>query len=366
VRAEEVLREQETRFRFIIDHANDAIFYLDLDGVIEWGNRQATVITGRPVDELIGRPITSVLMPEGKALAEARLAAVRRGEPVPPLVEFEFLRPDGTTVWVEANITSVREHERIVGRLLVARDITERKRAERARRDLYERLQESHKGLRTLSQRLLEVQEEERRRIAQELHDETGQVLTSILVGLRRLEMTRTGAAMRAQTAQLKKIASKALKEVQRMVRGLRPAMLDDMGLDAALRCLTKDWAQAHGFSVDLHINGLQKRRLSPQLESALYRIAQEALTNVARHAAAKHVGVLLQCTPSAAKLIVEDDGCGFDVKRVYDGGVKVEGLGLLGMHERIVHLNGSISIESTPERGTTIYAQVPLEAAPK
>lgn len=134
--AEAALRESETRFRLVMEYANDAIVYLDLNGMIQWASLQTTVLTGRPMAELVGSPVMSVLTPGAAVVAEARLAAVRRGEAVPSLVEFEILRPDGQLVVVEANITSVQEAKGVVGRLLVLRDITARKRAENAIRAL--------------------------------------------------------------------------------------------------------------------------------------------------------------------------------------------------------------------------------------
>jgi len=483
VRAEEVLREQETRFRFIIDHASDAIFYLTLDGTIQWVSRQATVITGRTMAELIGHPIMSLFTPAGAELAERRLAAIRRGESVPPLVEFEVVRPDGSVVWVEANFTSVLEDGKVVGRLLVARDITERKWAEEAlrmqarvlesmlegvslsdengvilytnlaedamfgyepgeligkhvmvlnayppeenarivegvigqlkarggwegefsnrrkdgtpfttfaritalelqgkkcwvcvqeditkrrqaeaeRRDLYERLQESHKSLRTLSQRLLEAQELERRRIARELHDETGQTLTSLLIGMRALAEMPMRKAVRKRVSELRKTAARAINEIKRLALGLHPSVLDDLGLETALTRLTEEFVHAHGLMVDLHMNGLDGHRLPLAVETTLYRIVQEALTNVAKHAGGARVSVLLQCSPSAAKVIIEDDGRGFDVQTVLKSAGRLNRMGLHGMRERAALLNGSIEIESTPGGGTTIYAQVPI-----
>ena len=138
LKVEGVLRESEERFRLIMEHANDAIFFLGLNGVVQWASRGATVLTGRTLNELLDRPFTAILAPASAAVAEARLATIRRGESVPPLVEFEMLRPDGNVVWVEANFTSVLEDGKVVGRLLVARDITERKRAERALRESQE------------------------------------------------------------------------------------------------------------------------------------------------------------------------------------------------------------------------------------
>ncbi len=360
-RAEESLRQSEQRFRLTIDHANDAILYLDLNGLIQWASRQTTVLTGRPMSELIGRPIRSILTADAGALAEARLAAVRRGEPVSPLVEFEILRAEGEKRWVEANITSVLDHGAVVGRLFVARDITDRMRADRERRMLHRKLEDSHEGLQTLSRRLLEAQEVERRRIARELHDETGQTLTSLMIGLRTLEEIPTLAEAHTRASDLRILAAHAIDEIKRLARGLHPSVLDDLGLEAALKRSAEELTLSHAIPVDVHINGLDGRRLPHSVEIVLYRIAQEALTNAATHASPRHICILLQCSPSIAKLIVEDDGRGFDVQRALQLASPGNRLGLIGMCERAALLSGSVDFESSPGKGATVYAQVPI-----
>lgn len=241
----------------------------------------------------------------------------------------------------------------------------ERKRAEEERARLLKEVQDSHERLQHLSRRMLEVQEEERRRLARELHDQAGQSLTSLLIGLRILEEMPTLAQAQAQAGDLRKITAQALDEVKRLAMGLRPALLDDLGLEAALKRLAKESAQTYRVSMDLHIKGLTNRRLPPPVEMGLYRIAQEALTNAGRHAAAKNVSILLTCSESSVKLIIEDDGRGFDVEKALRLPGSSNHLGLLGMHERVSLLNGTISVESTPGSGTTIYVQLSLEARP-
>jgi len=240
-------------------------------------------------------------------------------------------------------------------------DITERKRMEEERGDLYTRLQESHKSLRTLSQRLLEAQELERRRIARELHDETGQTLTSLLIGMRTLEEMPMRAAVRKRVSELRKTTARAINEIKRLALGLHHSVLDDLGLETALTRLTEEFAKAHGLMVDLHMNGLDGKRLPLAVETILYRISQEALTNVAKHAGDARVSILLQCSPSAARVIIEDDGRGFDVQPVLKSAGRSNHMGLHGMRERAASLNGSIEIESTPGGGTTIYVHVPI-----
>ncbi|MBI3663246.1 MAG: PAS domain S-box protein [Acidobacteria bacterium] len=137
-RAEKALRESEERFRLIVHHVNDALFFLDMAGVVLWTNHQAEVVTGRPMNDLVGRPLMAVLSSQSKALAETRLAAVRRGEPVPTFVELEVIRPDGGSVWLEVSATTVKIGEDVVGRLLVARDLTDR-------RDMEQQLRQADK-----------------------------------------------------------------------------------------------------------------------------------------------------------------------------------------------------------------------------
>jgi PAS domain S-box-containing protein len=134
-RSEETLRESEERFRLIMEYANDAIFFLDLNGVVQWTSNQASLLTGRPMSELVGRPIVALLTPASAKVAEARLAAARRGEAVQPIVEMEVIHPTGDSVWLELNAISVTDPQKPSGRLIVARDITERKRVEEALRE---------------------------------------------------------------------------------------------------------------------------------------------------------------------------------------------------------------------------------------
>ncbi len=243
--------------------------------------------------------------------------------------------------------------------------IQERKQAEEDRARLLKEVQDSHARLQYLSRRMLEVQEEERRRIARELHDETGQSLTSLLLGLRMLGEMSTSEAAQARVEDLRKIAARALDEVKRLAMGLRPALLDDLGLEAALKRLAEDSGKTHGIFVDLHMNGLNKRRMAFPVETTIYRIVQEALTNAGRHAAARNVSILLTGSESSVKLIIEDDGRGFDVENTLRLSDSAKHLGLLGMHERVALLHGTFSVESTPGSGTTIYVQLPLEAQP-
>jgi PAS domain S-box-containing protein len=225
---------------------------------------------------------------------------------------------------------------------------TERKRTEESRTRLIERV--------------MSAQEEERRRIARELHDETGQSLTSLLVGLRLIGDTRTLKKAKGQVNRLRHITVQILDNLRRLARGLHPSILDDLGLVVALTRYATDYAQSYGITVNVHTEGLDSSRLPSPVETALYRIMQEALTNIARHAAAKTVGIALTRQPSGVYMIVEDDGCGFDVETTLRTSSISGHLGLYGMCERAMLLGGSVTIEAKRGKGTTISVQLPFE----
>lgn len=212
-----------------------------------------------------------------------------------------------------------------------------------------------------LLEQVMTAQEEERRRIARELHDETGQSLTTLTVGLATIADAPDIAVARERATQLRGLAARTLEEVHNLSRGLRPSVLDDLGLLPALERHLKEYGASRGIVVDLHTAGFDHQRLPGPLEIAVYRIVQEALTNVARHAAAGAVSVILEHRGRSVHIIVEDDGRGFDVEEVLRSGDADRTLGLHGMRERAALVGGSLTVESAPGRGTTIFAEIPL-----
>ena len=204
--------------------------------------------------------------------------------------------------------------------------------------------------------RVVEAQELERRRLARELHDETGQALTSILLGLKGLEETSKDPASRAATQELRELVVSTLQDVRRLAVELRPSALDDFGLVAALERLAASFAEQTGISVDFQ-TALADERLPGEVETALYRIVQESLTNVVKHARARRVSILLARKNGAVKAVIEDDGQGFD-----PAGQSGDGYGLVGMRERLALLGGRLEVESGRDAGTTIAAEVPVK----
>ncbi len=203
--------------------------------------------------------------------------------------------------------------------------------------------------------RVVEAQELERRRLARELHDETGQALTSILLGLKALEERMADRASRSAAEELRDLVVSTLQDVRRLAVELRPSALDDFGLVAALERLTASFTEQTGISVDFQ-TALADERLPGEVETALYRIVQESLTNVVKHARARRVSILLARKGGIVKAVVEDDGQGFD-EATQTG----DGYGLVGMRERLALLGGRLEVESGRDAGTTIAAEVPV-----
>lgn len=209
----------------------------------------------------------------------------------------------------------------------------------------------------------IKAQEEERKRIARELHDETSQSLTSLVIGIRMVEAMVSDSApeVRERLEDIKDIAHKTLSEVHTMAVKLRPSVLDDLGLSAGLRSYIKEFSENTGIKVDMRMLDMSER-LSPELETVLYRVVQEALTNVARHSGAAECKVTLERLDSKIYGSIADNGCGFDPHSVMMSD-KGQGLGLHGMKERVELVEGSLIFESRPDEGATISVEVPVES---
>jgi signal transduction histidine kinase len=232
--------------------------------------------------------------------------------------------------------TDVRLAETFASRAAVAVDLSER-------------------VARNALRRVVAAQELERQRLARELHDETGQALTSVLLGLRAVEDKLESPDARAAVAEVRELVVATLQDVRRLAVELRPKALDDFGLVPALERLTQTFAEQSGIAVDFEA-ALGADRLPDEIETALYRIVQESLTNVVKHARARHVSVLLTRKNGSAAAVIEDDGRGFDPRTVRDGG-----FGLEGMRERVMLLDGRLEVETSPGAGTTLVVEMPL-----
>ncbi len=224
-------------------------------------------------------------------------------------------------------------------------------------RTLEEKVRQRTEALRALSHQLVDVQEAERRYISRELHDEAGQSITSLLLRLGQLEKESDPSLRTDCVEELKEMATAILDNLHRLAMDLRPASLDHLGLVPALRQYVQLVGERQGMVTQFEAIGFDNGRLPPEAETALYRIVQEALTNVVKHARASQADVLLQWQGERVVVVVEDDGVGFDPGSSLSGR-----LGLLGMQERAEMLGGSLAIESRPGAGTTIAVNIPTK----
>jgi len=225
-------------------------------------------------------------------------------------------------------------------------------------------LHEHRQQLQKMSEQVLAAQEDERKRIARELHDETAQALTTLLIRLKILEKARSDTEVRGQIDELRVLTAETLEAVRKLAVELRPATLDDLGLLAALEAYTESYRSRMPVRVTFQANGFEDRdrRLPPQIELVLYRVVQEALTNVAKHANAHAIRVELSRRPHEVLASVSDDGDGFSVEEMMRS--RERGLGLFGMQERLALVRGQLIIDSAPGRGTRVNARVPLLVA--
>jgi PAS domain S-box-containing protein len=341
------LKGGEPAYRLLVEAMSEGAATLSRDGALLYCNRRFAELIGMPPGRIIGSAIQSLVADTERDRCEAFLAeaqkAVARGE-------FNLRCPDGSLVPVYLSLDRFRGYKgQILG--LVITDLSEQ------RRKQAEEINQAKAMHRLLLEHTLAAQEEERRRLARELHDEAGQLLTAILVGLRSLEDTRKLADVKTQGHRLREITAQAIDEVGRVARGLHPTVLDDHGLGVALNRYVTEYTKTHNIAVNLALKELDCCKLPTAVQIALYRIIQEALTNVARHSGAKAVSIRFARLAAALEVAIIDDGCGFDANEV---AMTSQRLGIQSMRERAAILGGTVSFASR-RKGTKILVQLPL-----
>jgi PAS domain S-box-containing protein len=354
--AEDALRESEERYRQLVELCPDGLL-IHIDGTLLFVNQALAEILGaKHPDELIGTPVLGIVHPDSRDAVLKRVSELEAGVPALPWMEQKLIRKDGSAVPVEAAARPFSLKGRNAIQVLV-RDITLRKRSERERDQLFQQVETARARLEVLSRRLVDVQEAERRRIARELHDEVGQELTAL-----KLNLDRSAVAASTDASQFFREAQSRVDHLVNLVRqmslDLRPIMLDDLGLLPALHWHFDRYFAMSGVRVNFKHNGLTDRRFPSQVETAAYRVIQEALTNVVRHSQAQEITVRIWTTDNALSVQVEDLGIGFDPEAALAARASS---GLSGMRERAALLGGQLSIESAPGSGTLLTAEFPI-----
>lgn len=342
VAATRSFREQLERVASIIECSTDAIVAITEHGVVSTWNGAAEALFGYGAAEMVGVHI-SRLQSAGDPEELDWIDSLLGGETIRGLETVRWHK-SGCPIDVSITMSPIRDAKgEVRGGVGFVRDIRERKRTE----ELRSRLAEAR----------LRAQEEERRRVARELHDEAGQSLTALVAGLSSMEGA-VDPELGGRVLQLRDLARSTLADLRRLAHGLHPATLDRLGLRTALERHVQEFGEAHGARVDMHVEESQAAEPLPaEAQIALYRIVQEALTNCGRHAQAKSISVVLHRKPESARIVVEDDGRGFEVGATRES----IGLGLVSMHERVAALGGRVEIESAPGEGTTVMAEIPV-----
>lgn len=342
---EAALRASEERFRAVVDSASDyAIFTLDGDNKITSWSKGAENIFGWTEQEIIGSDGALLFTPEDREKGEPRkevTTALREGRAED---ERWHIRKDQTLFFASGMLMTLEDGTS--GFVKICRDQTERVKSETVRRE------------KDMLAQLVTTQEDERRRIARDIHDHVGQQLTVLRLRLEEAKKAcgDNSAACRSLD-EIDEIAERLDKEVDFLAWELRPASLDDLGLALSVENFAREFSHHTGIHTEFHAVGMKRTRLAFEIETNLYRIAQEALNNIFKHAKAKNVSVLLEKRDGAISLIVEDDGVGFNPKNRRN---RTRGMGLVGMSERAKICGGTLEIESARGKGTTIFARVP------
>ncbi len=348
------LRASENYLRSVIESEPECVWTLERDGRLRDINPAGRMLLGDAVVEAASQSSINNFVVE-----EHRGAFRQLGESVfaghSGILTFQMQVQGATVRWLETHAVALRgEHGEIDGHLAVTRDITEKREAESKIREYSDRLQ-------LLSQRLIDTQEVERRHLARELHDEVGQSLTALKLNLE--DGGRGELRSQVDVLDSVRIVDRVLRQVRDMSLTLRPAILDDLGLLPALRWYVDGQAKRAKFRVRLVADSLTGVRLDSELETAAFRIVQEALNNVIRHARATKVIISLELDSEGLSLMVRDDGSGFKAEDQLRRASQGAGFGLLGIQERAALIGGHARIESREGEGVEVCAWLPLAA---
>jgi len=336
------------RYQEAFEFSLDARMATDEQGVILEANHAAASLLGCRKEFLIGKPLGLFVVNGNRNLFYQALLRLIRAATSD---QFEVKvgrggKPRDVAMKVSRTDSA---NGRATGLRWLLQDVTEQHQEIAARADLL--------------RRLVTAQEDERRRVARELHDSVGQLLSALSLAVqsvRDAEQLTSSTLTRLDVVQ--RVADELGRTTHDLAVRLRPTALDDFGLKVALQALIKDWSERTGVDADFQSVGLETIRFAPEVETALYRVIQEALTNITKHAAARLVSVVLERRRGDAIMVVEDDGVGFDLDEVASTGR----LGLLGMRERMTLVGGSLQIEAAPRAGTLIRVRVPIHFPPQ
>ncbi len=345
---EDALMESEQSYRALFESAYDAIWVHDMDGTILTANDALSVLCGYPLDELVGMNVKQFIGNESDIkLARKVKKKLLSGGRIDAPYEMNLVRKDGTKLITIITTNLVNVENDLKAFQNTARDITNEKRME--------------ENLRYYLQQITRAQEEERKRIARELHDDTAQLLLSLSRQLDNFIRNEENYS-REQISFLKDIqgqVNKGVQSVHRYAQDLRPSLIDDLGLMAALRSLVKSTREYTEIEINLKVKG-KERRLHSEVEMLLYRVIQEALNNVWKHSQATESHIDIRFTEKQVDVNISDNGIGFELSDTINDLTQTGKLGLIGMQERARLLGASLSFDSSPGKGTCVHISLP------
>jgi PAS domain S-box-containing protein len=342
------LYKSERDYRTLFENAHDAIWFHNFDGTMLAANEATVQLTGYNVDTLIGMNVSQFLSDSGLHTAKMIRKKLLAGEKIQQPYEQKLTKKDGTSATIMLASSLITFDGKPVGYQHIARDITDEKRMQ--------------DNLRFYLKQITQAQEEERKRIARELHDDTAQYLFAIS---RQIDnyIRSDGSVKKQQLTFLQEIRQRVgdtLQGVRRFSQDLRPSIIDDLGLMPAVQWLVKKVQDEQNIKGELIVIG-DERRFAPEVELILFRVIQEALSNIYRHACATKAEVVIEFKKSSVYIMISDDGEGFKIPKNFSDFSSSGKLGLLGMNERVLLLNGSIDINSVPRKGTVVKIKVPV-----
>lgn len=351
-RMSSVIGQLKLRLRSVFERAPVAIWITEQDTVVFANSACARLVGLEEPGQLVGRSIFELLLPDSHEPVRSRLQNLGQADGVSVLVG-SLQRADGDVLKVEMVVAVLPDHEHSFVQMVI-NDVTQRTREK-------ESLLKSRQTLRELSASLVAAREEERRRIARELHDELGQRLTALKLEMISCQRDHPSLGVGERAQLMLDMLDETVASARRIAMDLRPLMLDDLGLAEAIDWLVKEFRRRTGVEVDTRL-GEGLHELSPNLAITLYRIVQEALTNITRHAQATRVRVEMERTGEALELTIQDNGVGFP------GGRRSRNpgsFGLLGIRERVLMLGGKLSVGNAPEGGALLVVRVPVVQPP-
>lgn len=376
--SQERLGWSEHRLRQLVDNVEDyAIFITNVKGNIETWNIGAERIFGYTAEEIIGENEGIIFTPEDRAGNVPEMEMKTAREKGTASDERWHIRKDGSRFFASGVQTALYENGSLTGYAKIARDLTERvmleEKLQLANTNLESKVEERTSELKQeiaerkiseeirvkLLRKIVSTQEDERKRISRDLHDHLGQKLTALALNLELLKGRCEDAELCELIEQAQALAKEVDSELDFLAWELRPASIDELGLETTLKNFTKAFSHHFNIPIGFHSRKLGKRRLLPEIEINLYRIAQESLNNITKHARATNISVMLEKPDHHIVLIVEDNGIGFEPNKKAN---RNKGLGLVGMMERAALIGGTVEIESAKGKGTTIYARVPAQ----